>query len=125
MYVYKQNRSDLGPLFLKSEVLKEVFVAVYRVMLLMLEVWKVVFAAVYIVMLLMCKVSKVNSFIYYVLHYMNKRSKGMLKVLKRLKIHHKGYNAMYVEGVEKDSKYTISAHDIFAYNLEVLKVILC
>ena len=41
-----------------------------------------VFAAVYRVMLLMSEVSKVNSFIYYVLHCMNKRSKGMSKVLK-------------------------------------------
>ena len=48
----------------------------------MLEVSKVVFAAVYRVMLLMLEVSKVNSFIYYVLQYMNKRSKGMSKVMK-------------------------------------------
>ena len=64
MCVYKQNRLDLRPLFLMSKVSKMVFAAVYRVMLLMSEVLKV------------------NSFIYYVLHCMNKRSKGMLKVLK-------------------------------------------
>ena len=48
----------------------------------MLEVSKVVFAAVYRVMLLMLEVSKVNSFIYYVHHSMNQRSKGMSKVSK-------------------------------------------
>ena len=64
MYVYKQNRFDLRPLFLMSEVSKVVFVAVYRVMLLMSEV------------------SKVNSFTHNVLHCMNKRSKGMSKVSK-------------------------------------------
>ena len=64
------------------EVSKVVFVAAYRVMLLMSEVSKVVFAAVYRVMLLMPEVSKVDSFIYYVLHFMNKRSKGMSKVSK-------------------------------------------
>ena len=50
---------------------------------------KVVFVAVYRVMLLMSEVLKVNSFIYYVLHCMNIRSN--------------------VEGVERDSKYTIRA----------------
>ena len=55
---------------------------IYRVMLLMLEVSKVVFSAVYRVMLLMSEVSKVNSFIYYVHHSMNQRSKGMSKVSK-------------------------------------------
>ena len=34
----------------------------------------------------------------------------------RLKIHNKGCNAMYVNSVERDSKYTIRAHDIFTYN---------
>ena len=75
----------------------------------MSEVSKVVFAAVYRVMLLMWEVLKVNSFIYYVLHCMN-------RCQKRLKIHNNGCNAMYVEGVERSSKYTIRAHDIFAYN---------
>ena len=41
MCVHKQNRLDLRPLFLMSEVLKAVFAAVYRVMLLMSEVSKV------------------------------------------------------------------------------------
>ena len=41
-----------------------------------------VFVAVYRVMLLMSEVLKVNSFIHYVLHCMNKRSKGMSKVSK-------------------------------------------
>ena len=66
-------------------------------MLLMLEVLKVVFSAVYRVMLVMLEVSKVNSFIYYV-HSSEQNIKG------------------YVEGVKRDSKYTIRAHDIFAYN---------
>ena len=48
----------------------------------MWKVSKVVFVAVYRVMLLMSEVSKVNFFIYYVLHCMNKRSKGMSKVSK-------------------------------------------
>ena len=82
MCVYKQNRLDLRPLFLMSKVSKVVFVTVYRVMLLMSEVSKVVIAAVYRVVLLMSEVLKVNSFIYYVLHCMNKRSKGMSKVSK-------------------------------------------
>ena len=30
----------------------------------------------------------------------------MLKVLKEAQIHCKGCNAMYIEGVERDSKYT-------------------
>ena len=30
---------------------------------------------------------------------------------------------MYVEGVERDSKYTIRAHDIFAYNFFNIKPI--
>ena len=64
MCVYKQNRLDLRNLFLMSEVSKVVFVAVYRVMLLMLEV------------------SKVNCFTYYVLHCMSKRSKGMSNMSK-------------------------------------------
>ena len=78
MCVYKQSRLDLRPLFLMSKVSKVVFVTVYRVS----EVLKVVIAAVYRVMLLMSEVFKVNSFIYYVLHCMNKRSKGMSKVSK-------------------------------------------
>ena len=78
MCVYKQNRLDLRPLFLMSKVSKVVFVTVYRVS----EVLKVVIAAVYRVMLLMSEVLKVNSFIYYVLHCMNKTSKGMSKVSK-------------------------------------------
>ena len=61
-----------------SKVSKVVFMTVYRVS----EVLKVVIAAVYRVMLLMSEVLKVNSSIYYVLHCMNKRSKGMSKVLK-------------------------------------------
>ena len=80
-----------------------VFVTAYRVMLLMLEVSKVMFVAVYRVMLLMSEVSKVHSFMYYVLHCMNKRSKGMSKVSKRLKIYNKGCNAMYIKGVERSS----------------------
>ena len=51
-------------------------------MLLMSEVSNVVFSAVYRLTLLMLEMSKVNSFIYYVHHSMNKRSKIMLKVSK-------------------------------------------
>ena len=91
-------------MLLLLEVLKVVFVAVYRIMLLILEVLKVVFVAVYRVMLLISEVSKVNSFIYYVLHCMNKRSNGR-RCQKTLKIHNKGCNAMYVK---RSSKYTTS-----------------
>ena len=64
-----------------------------------------------------------HTFIYYVLHCMNKRSKGMSKVLKETKIHNKGCNAMYVKGVKRDSKYTIRAHHIFGYNFLNIKSI--
>ena len=53
-------------------------------MSLMSKVLKVVFVAVYRLMLLMFEISKVNSFIYYVLHCMNKRSKGMSKVSEEI-----------------------------------------
>ena len=38
-------------------------------------------------------------------------------------MHCKGCNTMYVEGVKKDSKYTIRAHDIFAYNFLNIQLI--
>ena len=57
----------------------------------MSEVLKVVFEAVYRVMLLMSEVLKMNSFIYYVLHCMNKKIKE------------------YVKGVIRSWKYTVRA----------------
>ena len=46
----------------------------------------------------------------------------MSKCQKWLKIHCKGCNAKYVEGVERDSKYTIRAHNIFAHNFLYIKL---
>ena len=40
----------------------------------------------------------------------------MLKVSKKLNIHCKGCNAVYVKGVERSSKYTVRIHNIFAQN---------
>ena len=69
----------------------------------MSKVSKVVFGAAYRLMLLMLEASKVNSF--------------MCTALYEQKI--KGC----VEGVEIDSKYTIRAHDIFAYNFLNIQLI--
>ena len=68
----------------------------YRVILLMSKVSKVVFVAVYRLILLMLEVSKVDSFI-------------CQRCRKRLKIHNKGCNAMYVKGVKRSSIYTVRA----------------
>ena len=48
----------------------------------------------------------------------------MSRCLKKLKIHCKGCNAVYVRGVKKDSKYTIRAHNIFAHNFPNIQLIL-
>ena len=42
---------------------------------------------------------------------------------KKLKIHCKGCNAMYVKGVKRDSKYTMTAHNIFAHNFLSIQTI--
>ena len=42
---------------------------------------------------------------------------------KKLKIHCKGCNEMYIEGVKRDSKYTIRAHNVFAHNFLNIQLI--
>ena len=63
---------------------------------------------------LMSEVSKVwNTVLYY-----EQLIKGYVcwRCQKKLKIHYKGCNAMYAEGVKRDSKYTISDHNMFDHN---------
>ena len=47
----------------------------------------------------------------------------MSKVSKDIQIQCNGCNAMYVEGVNRDSKYTIRAHNIFACNFLNIQLI--
>ena len=47
----------------------------------------------------------------------------MIFIIFRSKIHCKSCNAMYVEGVKRDSKYTIMAHNIFAHNFLNIQLI--
>ena len=105
MCVYKQNRLDLRPLFLMLEVSKVVFVAAYRVMLLMWE----------------CQKWTLSYTVYCTIW--TKDQRVCQRCWKRLKIHYKNCNAIYVEGVKRSSKYTIRAHNIFAYNFLNIKLI--